>query len=521
MPSDDTYPNGPAAGLIPRVTPAQIIACGIVAASIGWSFWLLRDRPLSDEVELLPGTVLPYAEMAVVEAALDKAQLTDHRTDDGRIWVPRSRHGTYQRALVDAQALPQRFGSSLHKALDRTSPWQSTRSQQQAYRVAIQDELKQVICAMPGIEDASVLYDAEERPAFDGGIAAGTTRTASVNVRTKPDAELEPQRVQAIRVLVASSIAGLSADRVAVIDLRAGQHHDGPIAAAADEGAEGPAADPELARRMAHEKHLSTKVRRAIGFVKGAIVNVTVSFAAPTPSPAPAPAPDRVEPATPARSRSVAAANEPAEVGPVRAGRAAPGPQPATVAPPSAPHAVVVAIAIPDDHFQDELRIALARDPRADPAASERQAEERIRGIVRPLLPPELSADRCRIAVTRIPAVGTAAGRRDVGTARAVALRPVTAAPQTPGQFIDATWVAVAGGRPGDVPREAWLVAIALCAMLLAWLVLRAGGRPAQPRRGDKVRRQPATRIDWARLDAGRQGGDDAGAVDVPTRTAA
>jgi hypothetical protein len=102
-----------------------------------------------------------------------------------------------------------------------------------------------------------------------------------------------------------------------------------------------------------------------------------------------------------------------------------------------------------------------------------------------------------------------------------VALRPVTAAPQTPGQFIDATWVAVAGGRPGDVPREAWLVAIALCAMLLAWLVLRAGGRPAQPRRGDKVRRQPATRIDWARLDAGRQGGDDAGAVDVPTRTAA
>jgi type III secretory pathway lipoprotein EscJ len=282
------------------VSPAQVIACGIVAASIGWSFWLLRDRPLSDEVELLPGTVLPYTEMAVVEAALDKAQLTDHRTDDGRIWVPRSRHGTYQRALVEAQALPQRFGSSLHRVLEKNSPWQSTKSQQQAYRVAIQDELKQVICAMPGIEDASVLYDEEQRTGLEGGVASTVVRTASVNVRTRPDAELEPQRVQAIRVSVAAAIAGLSADRVAVIDLRTGQHHSGPVSAAAADVA---AADPELARRIAHEKHLAAKVRHGIGFVKGAIVNVTVGFAAPAAPPASA--------APPVRQQS-AAANAPA-----------------------------------------------------------------------------------------------------------------------------------------------------------------------------------------------------------------
>jgi type III secretory pathway lipoprotein EscJ len=233
MPSEPSHPSGQAAGILARVSPAQVIACGIVAASIGWSFWLLRDRPLSDEVELLPGTVLPYTEMAVVEAALDKAQLTDHRTDDGRIWVPRSRHGTYQRALVEAQALPQRFGSSLHRVLEKNSPWQSTKSQQQAYRVAIQDELKQVICAMPGIEDASVLYDEEQRTGLEGGVASTVVRTASVNVRTRLDAELEPQRVQAIRVSVAAAIAGLSADRVAVIDLRTGQHHSGPVSAAA------------------------------------------------------------------------------------------------------------------------------------------------------------------------------------------------------------------------------------------------------------------------------------------------
>jgi hypothetical protein len=98
--------------------------------------------------------------------------------------------------------------------------------------------------------------------------------------------------------------------------------------------------------------------------------------------------------------------------------------------------------------------------------------------------------------------------------------RPPAADPQTPGEFIDAAWIAIAGGRPGDVPREVWLAAIGLCAMLLAWLVLRSGDRPAQPRRAEKTRRH-APRIDWSRIDAGRQGAEEVAAVEYPTRTAA
>ncbi|MFM7243590.1 MAG: hypothetical protein ACKO40_05350, partial [Planctomycetaceae bacterium] len=56
-----------------RPGPAQVIALGLVAASIGWAAWLLRDRPTSEEVELLPGTVLPSSELAIVEAAFDRA----------------------------------------------------------------------------------------------------------------------------------------------------------------------------------------------------------------------------------------------------------------------------------------------------------------------------------------------------------------------------------------------------------------------------------------------------------------
>ena len=63
-----------------RVTPAQVIALGLVAISIGWAAWFLRDRPINEEVELLPGTVLPSSELAIVEAAFDRAQRIALRT---------------------------------------------------------------------------------------------------------------------------------------------------------------------------------------------------------------------------------------------------------------------------------------------------------------------------------------------------------------------------------------------------------------------------------------------------------
>ncbi|MFM9198103.1 MAG: hypothetical protein ACKOWG_20650, partial [Planctomycetia bacterium] len=158
------------------ITPAQAIALGLVAASIGWAVWLLRDQPTSEEVELLAGMTLPSSEMAIMEAAFDRAQLTDHRTEGGRLWVPRSRQSAYMRALVDAEALPREFGGSLRRALEKNSPWQSRAVQDELLRVATQDELSLVICSMPGIERAAVLYDVESHHSLEGG---GPAKTAS------------------------------------------------------------------------------------------------------------------------------------------------------------------------------------------------------------------------------------------------------------------------------------------------------------------------------------------------------
>jgi predicted negative regulator of RcsB-dependent stress response len=74
------------------------------------------------------------------------------------------------RALVDAEALPREFGGSLRRALEKNSPWQSRAVQDELLRVATQEELSLVICSMPGIERAAVLYDTFEKAAREADL---------------------------------------------------------------------------------------------------------------------------------------------------------------------------------------------------------------------------------------------------------------------------------------------------------------------------------------------------------------
>ena len=486
------------------VSPTQAIALGLVAAAVGWAAWLVHERPAAEEVELLPATILPSSELAIVEAAFDRAQLTDHRCEDGRIWVPRPRQSAYMRALVDAEALPREFGSSLRRAIETNSPWQSRAAQEEHMRVAVQEELAHVICSMPGIERAAVLYDVADR----GGLDSAPVRTASVNVRTHADIELEPARVQAIRVLVAASIAGLDAERVAVTDLRSGRVHAGPLAASTSDNEA--VVDRELARRIAHEKHLAAKVRQAVAFVPGAVVDVTVSF--PTTVAAAPPAPSRRHRPEP---QPAAAANAPAEVGGdlvVADSDAAqpPGTQ-AAVAPgdrvPAAdtPETIVVSLAVPETWFAAAVRSARDREPDADPAAIEGRERQRLAEHVRTLLPATPRPEDRRVTITafpdprgREPRAVVAVPSPPVGRARSA---------REPAELAAAAWDAVSRGDLAAVPREAWLVTGAVAALVLVLLLVRRPAAVPESRESRPRRRQP--RIDWSDIERGEHVADD------------
>lgn len=473
----------------PLLSPAQVIALGLVAASLGWAAWLLRDQPIREEAELLAGSVLPSSELALMEAAFDRAQLTDYRTEGGRVYVPRSRQSAYMRALVDAEALPREFGGSLRRALANNSPWQSKAVQAELLRVATQDELSLVLCSMPGIERAAVLYDVEEQTSLVGG----TVKTASVSIRTHPDAELDATRVQAIRVLVAASIAGLSPDRVAVTDLRNGRVFAGPLEAGADE-----AADPALARKLAYERALITKLRQAIAYVKGAVVDVTAEFGSADPIPTPAAQPGEEPPQKPAD------ANAPAELPTAAPALAA---EPPRLARGDTVHTLHVSIAVPESYLR-----ATHADRALDAASAEAaEAEEiaRIREVAVRALPATTAPDGCRVVVTSFPTPGQTF-RRPAAPHATPAPAPAAAATDAASHPLSLQEVVaqIMGGNlrfdPEAVPREMLVAVGSVIAGLLAALLWLAGSRrePARPPARHAGSRLPE--IDWSRVETPR-----------------
>jgi type III secretory pathway lipoprotein EscJ len=474
------------------VTPAQIVALGLVAASIGWAAWLLRERPTADEVALLEDTTLTAPQLAAVEAALDRANLTDYRTAEGNVWVPRSRQGAYKRAVVDADAIPKPWGTRFHEAINSGGVWTSPSARAESLKVALQDELSQVLCSMPGIERAAVLYDVEERSGFQ----QEPLKTASVGIRTTSGTELDPVRAHGIRVLVASSIAGLDPERVAVTDLSTGR----VFAGALEDPAAHASVAPELARRFANETALAGRIRQALAFVRGVIVDVAID-APPLPTTAEAP-PALI--AAPAEAPVAAAANAPAELlppapppsrEPVAPGSPA-GPARPMIVHPEIPGVVHVTVSIPDSYLAAAIAASSSRprnatadtdvDPNADKGAeaeAEHRELERLREIVGRALPSLDSPDRLRVLVTSYPAMSP-----DPAERRPEALdsrRPPIDRPTAADVTIQSEVAGPASHQAlPDLPREAWLAATSVLVGILAgflwWAGSRSGGQPEE-----------------------------------------
>jgi hypothetical protein len=497
---------------VPVVTPAQIVALGLVAASIGWAAWLLQERPTADEVALLEDTTLTAPQLAAIEAALDRANLTDYRTAEGTVWVPRSRQGAYKRAVVDGDAIPKPWGTRFHEAIASGGVWTSTSARAESLKVALQDELSQVLCSMPGIERAAVLSDVEER----SGFRQEPLKTASVGIRTTSGTELDAVRAHGIRVLVASSIAGLEPERVAVTDLSTGR----VFAGALEDPTASATVAPELARRFANETALAGRIRQALAFVRGVIVDVAID-ATPLPTPTDSPLPTATDPSEPPIA---AAANAPAELLPP-----APPPSRQPVAPgapagharprdanPEIPGVVHVTVSIPDNYLAAAVHASKGRSqanpsadsaatPAADTAAGAEDHElERLREIVGRALPSFDSPDRLRVLVTSYPAMVPDATER-----RAEALDGPRPLPANRSPAADVTIHSEVDIPPShhpshhplpDLPREAWLAATSVFVGLLAgflwWAGSRSSGRTEESFRDWKASDDDRTSVD-------------------------
>jgi flagellar M-ring protein FliF len=190
--------------------PAQRLRVGLsllaaVAAAVGISVWASS----ASYKPVLTGA--SYDDLLAAAAALEEQGIPYRLRDDGRLDVPSARLGGARAAIASTDALP---------GLDDVSDLRlglTPRAQEWALLRALEGDLARMINGIDGVAASQVqivprregLFLDDERPA-----------RASVFVRLRPGAALDPGQVRAIGSLVASAVDGLDAEQVTIADDR-------------------------------------------------------------------------------------------------------------------------------------------------------------------------------------------------------------------------------------------------------------------------------------------------------------
>jgi len=146
-----------------------------------------------------------------------KAMKIPHRVEAGGILVP-ERLVYDARLQLAAQGLPQGGGVGF-ELFDKTSFGATEFVQKLNYKRALQGELARTICALAEVEQCRVHLAIPEKSLF---VREGEQErpSASVLVKLRPGRVLSPGQVEGIVHLVGSSVEGLSAQDVTVVDSR-------------------------------------------------------------------------------------------------------------------------------------------------------------------------------------------------------------------------------------------------------------------------------------------------------------
>jgi len=258
------------ADLFRSMTPAARVTAGLLLAAVvvGLAF-LFNSRVSGGDAYLLSGHHFSPSEIDAMEAAFGTAGLSDYEIEGSRIRVPRSAKAKYMAALADAGAMPAHFGSHLSDAINKPTPFTSKHQQESLEKQALARELSMIVGSMRGIERAEVLFDKKKEPGF----RREQTVTASVRVKPIGTLPLEAVQIRAIRDFVAGAIAGLSPDRVTVVDNNgrsySGNKGDG-VASVVD--------DPYAERVRFYQDFYETMIHDALNYVDGVTVTASVEL---------------------------------------------------------------------------------------------------------------------------------------------------------------------------------------------------------------------------------------------------
>lgn len=246
-----------------KLTITHRLLIGSIAIILLMTLFLVSQYAGSRQMEEL----WPGAEQASLDRAVAflSERGIEHETSGGKVLVPVAQASYVRAQLAQHGQLPDDTTLLFGNLIDKQK-WTMSRDQLgQLSKVALQNELAKVIANFDGIAKASVFLDVPERSGLGRGVR---TPTASVNVTTSGGGALGQAMVDAIAATVAGANAGLTVDRIRVINGSTGRQRK---ATTQD--------DMVSATWLEHatkvEQQTRTKITDLLSYIPGVVVAVT------------------------------------------------------------------------------------------------------------------------------------------------------------------------------------------------------------------------------------------------------
>lgn len=253
-----------------RLTITQRSVLIAVAVSLAIAFSLLVLWAGSPEYAVLFTRLNPDDASQVVEKL--QADGTPYRLENGGRTVLVPADGVYETRLrLAGEGIPQ-GGVVGFEIFDKSGFGMTDFAQKVNYSRALEGELTRTIRRMEGVEGARVHLVLPERRLFED---EAEPASASVVLQIASGRRLTPKQVQGVVYLVASSVEGLQADRITVVDTQ------GNVLYQSQGDDAGTLAGNQLEFKRAFEADTERRVREMLEKVLGpgaAVVQVAAEF---------------------------------------------------------------------------------------------------------------------------------------------------------------------------------------------------------------------------------------------------
>lgn len=199
-------------GFLSRLSTTQQLLIGSLAVLMVMALFLVRQYTATPP--MVPLFANATSEENSRAASMLAAAGVEHRVDEGgRVEVPASARMDAMARLTEGGGLPA-DNTITFDTLNQHQKWTNNHQQNaQLEQIALQNTLARIIAQMRGIRSAEVMVDVQQKRQL--GMPASRP-TASVSVES--ESGITQATADAIAQLVASSRAGLSVDRVRIID---------------------------------------------------------------------------------------------------------------------------------------------------------------------------------------------------------------------------------------------------------------------------------------------------------------